>query len=91
MGGEERLDRFPAAALARGPAHEAVGVHAAGGAADALEAELDLLGAADLGDGGVEAPGAVLAAELPQHVVGAGHAKARHVWVEQEAAPGQVE
>ena len=88
---EHRLHHLPPAAIPRGPAHQAVGVHAAGGAADAVEAELQPLGSTDLGDGGIQAPRPLLPAELADDVIRPGHAGARHVGVEQERPPRQVE
>ena len=89
MGGEEGHGHRIGAALAGGEADEAVGIDGGGGAADALEMEGDALCAADLGDGGVETAGALLAAELAHDVVAAGHAEAGHVGVQQEGVPGQ--
>ena len=68
-----------------------MGIDAGRRAADAVEAEQDALGAADLGDRGIQPPRAVLAAELADHVVRPRHARARHVGVEQERPPGQIE
>ena len=75
MGGEQRLHHLVGPAEAGGVAHQAVRVDRGRRAADALEAEQHALGAADLGDRGIEPAGAVLATELAHHVVGARHAE----------------
>ena len=66
---EQSLDHGVRPAETRGPTHHPVGVHAARRPSDALEGERDALGAAELGDGGVEPARPVLATEFPYDVV----------------------
>jgi len=87
---EQGLHHLRPAPMARGPAGQTVRVHRGGGAADALEAELQPLQPADRRDRGIEAPRTFFAAELAHHVVGARQAGARHVRVQQKRPPGDV-
>ena len=89
--GEQRLHHRVGAAEAGRVAHQPMRIDAGRRAADAVEAEQDALGAADLGDRGVQPPRPILAAEFADHVVRPRHAGARHVGIEQERPPGQVE
>ena len=88
---EQRLRHLARPAEPGRPAYQPVRVDAARRAADALEAELHALHPADLGDRGVEPARPVLAAEFADDVVRPRHPGARHVGVEQERPPGQVE
>ena len=91
MGGEEGLGDLGRSTALAGPADEAMRIDAAGRSADPVEAERNALRVADIGDGGVQAAGPVLAAEFADDVVRPGHPDAGHIGVEQERAPGKVE
>ena len=58
--------------------------------ADAVEAEVHALRPAELGDGAVQAAGAVLAAEFAHDVFLPRHARGGQVRVEQEGPPDQL-
>ena len=91
MRGEQGLDRIVGHAIAGGVAHQPVRIDGGRRAADTIEAESQTFLPPDIGDRRVQAAGAVLAAEFPDDVVGPGHAQARHIGVQQEGAPDQLE
>ena len=88
---EQRLDHRVGLTEARCVTYQAMGVDAGWRAADAVEAEQNALAAANLRYRRIKPTRAVLATELADHVVRPRHATSRHVWIEQEGPPRQVE
>ena len=90
MRGEQGFRHFCRASKRGCPADQAVGVDAAGRAADPIEAERHAFGVADLGDRIIETSRSILATEFADNVIRAGHAEPGHVRIEEEWTPGQL-
>jgi hypothetical protein len=91
VGGIERFAHRIRAPEAGGEANQAMRVHARRRPADPVKPEHHPLGAPDLGNRAIEPTCSLLAAEFPDHVVRTRHSRARHVRVEQEWPPDQLE
>ena len=78
-------------ALCRGVADQAVGIEGVGGVVDALESEDDVFFQPDLADLFVDGRRFFRAAKLGLQIGGAVHAASRHVGVEGERSPDDLD